>query len=148
MTEGLVVRKNWSKGGRAQQIVASNASHFTVLGFTAGTGEPIMCAVIFKASEVTTQMQMGVDITKDKTGTRLEDNIGKNKQYPGGPVCRFKGKDVPAFICCSPGGGINSELLTQMLQRMDELELFPRKEGGPKPFLFLNAMAHHCTFLS
>ena len=131
-------KKIGAKGERAQQTVASNDAHFTVLGFTAGTGEPTMCAVTFKAAEVTTQMQMGVDITIDPTGTRLEDNTGKNKRCPGGPVCRFKGKDVPAFACCSPSGGINSELLTQMLQHMDKLGLFPRKEGGPKPFLLLD----------
>lgn len=85
--------------------------------------------MIFKASEVTTQMQMGVDITKDANGTRLENNTGKNKQYPGGPVCRFKGKDVPAFACCSPSGGINSELLTQMLQHMDLVGNVVKRHG-------------------
>ena len=49
-------KKIGAKGERAQQTVASNIAHFTVLGFTTGTGDPVMCAIIFKGSEVTTQM--------------------------------------------------------------------------------------------
>ena len=133
--EGLVVRR---KLEQREQTVASNDAHFTVLGFTTGTGNPIMCAVIFKGLEVTRQMQMGVDITKPIDGQELMKNTGENKHYPGAPTCHFHGKDIPAFVCCSPGGGITSDLLTEMLKRMDGLDLFPRKEGGPKPFLLLD----------
>ncbi len=34
--------------------------------------------------------------------------------------------------------GITSELLKQMLERMDSLDLFPRTDGGPLPFLLLD----------
>mmetsp|Transcript_1965 Transcript_1965/g.2674 ORF Transcript_1965/g.2674 Transcript_1965/m.2674 type:complete len:192 (-) Transcript_1965:606-1181(-) len=40
--------------GEKVSMTASVAdTHFTVLGFTAGTGEPIMCAVIFAGTEIT-----------------------------------------------------------------------------------------------
>ena len=42
-------------------------------------------------------------------------------------------------MCCSDSGGITTELLTKILERMDSLNLFPRKEGGPKPFLLLDS---------
>ena len=125
------------KGEQAQTTIATNDAHYTMLGFTAATGEPVMCAVIFKAKEVTTTMQLGIDITKEKTG-EWKDNVGVGKRYPGAPTCQFHGKDVPAFVCCSEGGGINSELLTAMLQQMDGLQLFPRRQNGPKPFLILD----------
>jgi len=35
--------------GRPQQCAAAKDAHFTVLGFTAENGEPVMCAVIFAA---------------------------------------------------------------------------------------------------
>jgi hypothetical protein len=43
--------------------------HFTVLCFIAGTGEPVMCAVIFKSEkeihEIPLSWQYGIDITKN-----------------------------------------------------------------------------------
>lgn len=47
--------------------------HFTVLCFTAGTGEPVMCGIILKSdrdiSEIPLRWSLGVDITKDpRTG--------------------------------------------------------------------------------
>jgi hypothetical protein len=35
--------------GRPQQRAATKDAHFTVLGFTAASGEPVMCAIIFAA---------------------------------------------------------------------------------------------------
>lgn len=59
---------------------------------------------------------MGVDITKPIDGPELMNNTGENKHYPGVPTYHFCGKDVPAFICCSPNDGITSDLSTMMLQ--------------------------------
>ena len=68
----------------------------------------------------------------------MRANSGSRKQFPGGPKCYFQGKEVPAFICCSPKGGITSELLKEMLERMDSFDLFPRIPGGPLTFLLLD----------
>jgi hypothetical protein len=50
--------------GQTSEVVtaATSDAHFTVLGFTAGTGEPVMCAILFSASEMTKELQLGVDI--------------------------------------------------------------------------------------
>ncbi len=68
----------------------------------------------------------------------IRGNYGPGKRYPGAPTCQFRGKTVPPFVCCSPKGGITSKLLKAMLERMDSLDLFPRTEGGPLPFLLLD----------
>ena len=68
----------------------------------------------------------------------MRRNHGPGKRYPGKPTCIFRGKEVPAFVCCSPKGGILSDLLMQMLKRMDTLALFPRLPGGPLPFILLD----------
>ena len=68
----------------------------------------------------------------------MRANSGSGKRFPGGPKCYFQGKEVPAFICCSPKGGITSELLKEILERMDSFDLFPRIPGGPLPFLLLD----------
>jgi hypothetical protein len=38
-----------TRDGHPQQRAATKDCHFTVLGFTAANGEPIMCAIIFAA---------------------------------------------------------------------------------------------------
>jgi hypothetical protein len=42
------------------------------------------------------------------------------------------------MVCNTESGSITSELLVLFLEQMDRLELFPRTEGGPKPFLLLD----------
>jgi hypothetical protein len=37
--------------------------HYTVMGFTAATGEPILCVVIFKFEKTPHQWVSGIDIT-------------------------------------------------------------------------------------
>jgi hypothetical protein len=46
----------------AEVTAATSDIHFTVLGFTAGTGEPVMCAIIFAAGEIKQELQLGVTI--------------------------------------------------------------------------------------
>ena len=44
---------------RPQIKAATKDSHFTVLGFTAATGEPVMCAIIFSAKEMCASWVLG-----------------------------------------------------------------------------------------
>jgi hypothetical protein len=129
-----------ARGQTAEITAATSEAHFTVLGFTAATGEPVMCAIIFAASEMTQELQLGIDILAPMVegDDSVRGNYGPGKRYPGAPTCNFRGKVVPPFLCCSPKGGITSELLKGMLERMDSLDLFPRVEGGPLPFLLLD----------
>mmetsp|Transcript_25354 Transcript_25354/g.42135 ORF Transcript_25354/g.42135 Transcript_25354/m.42135 type:complete len:173 (+) Transcript_25354:316-834(+) len=109
--------------------------------FTAGTGECVMVSIIFAGQELTAEQQLGIDIqctTKAGDNFSMRSNHGPGKRHPGGPTCIFRGKEVPAFVCCTTKGGISSELLMQMLKRMDNLDLFPRVPDGPLPFLLLD----------
>jgi hypothetical protein len=117
-----------ARGQTAEVTAATSNAHFTV-----STGEPVMCAIIFAAGKMTQELQLGVNIQVPlvEGDDSLRGNYGPGKQYPGAPTCKFRGKVVPPFICCSPKGGIISELLRAMLKGMDSLDLFPCTDGGP-----------------
>jgi hypothetical protein len=59
---------------------------------------------------------------------------GIDRLFPFGPTCLLDGIEVPAFVTCSKNGSITSQLVTNMLQRMDYLKLFNRT-NGINPFL-------------
>ena len=135
-----------AKGSQARVLAATTDVHFTVLGFTAGNSEPVMCANVVTSHELRYNVQLGVDIRADMfvvddQDHLLSNNYGPNKQYPGGPTCNFRGKKVPSFVGYSPKGGITLQLLTNMLARMDALELSPQILDGLVPFLLLDG--HH-----
>jgi len=48
------------KGERPQQRSAHKDAHFTVLGFTAANGNPIMCAIIFAAKTLEDEWVLGL----------------------------------------------------------------------------------------
>ena len=105
-----------NKHQKAKITAATSDAYFTVLGFTAATGEPVMCAIIFPGHELTSEQHLGVDIQFPMVDGDLlmRANSGSGKLFPGGPKCCFQGKEVPEFICCSPKGGITSELLKKI----------------------------------
>ena len=80
---------------------ATNDAQFTVLGFTSGTGASVMCAIIFSAHDMNPEQQLGYDIRADmvENDFLMRMDYGPGKQYPGGPICRLNGVDVPEFIC-------------------------------------------------
>ncbi|KAI2492615.1 hypothetical protein MHU86_21929 [Fragilaria crotonensis] len=126
--------------GRPQIKAATKDSHFTVMGFTAATGEPVMCAIIFEAMKMCPSWVLGLNASAPWIGEKKDkrqNSGGINKRYPMGPVCRFRGKDVPTFCCCSENGSITADLLVDMLKVMDKMELFDRSDGVP-PFLLLD----------
>ena len=125
--------------------MVTNDLHFTILGFTAVTGELVMCVNIFSTQEMLLYMKLAIDIrVLAEASITIKEKFCPEKRYPGVPTCKFCGKDAPCFVCCSPKGGITSELLTQMLQRMGVLDLFPWKHGEPIPFFLLDG--HHLQF--
>jgi hypothetical protein len=127
------------KSGRPQQRSATKDSHFTVLGFTAADGNPLMCAIIFAAKSLREEWVSGFDPFSEWVGdeNNLAENCGEGKQYPFGPSCTFKGKEVPCFCCCSENGSITGQLLTNMLRYIDSREVFDRSTGL-NPFLLLD----------
>lgn len=126
-------------GGRPQQRSNTKDAHFTVLGFTAASGEAIMCAIIFAAKEMDPLLVHGLDPFTEWEGGEfdIERNTGRGKRHPEGPECVFKGISVPCFCGCSESGSITSQLLAAMLKFMDDLNLFDRSDGVP-PFLLLD----------
>jgi hypothetical protein len=127
------------KGTRANIKSNTNGGRFTVIGLTAGTGEPVMCIVIFAAEELTYDQRMGHDIRtvyNEEGSTR--DNTGPGKSFPGGPVCHFRGKDIPALITCSPKGSITSTILKKAFERLDNLKVYERVPGRV-PFALFDA---------
>ena len=124
--------------------------HFTTLVFQCATGAPVMVGVVLKsqkqsANELPLTTTAGFDITvplrlgADDTET-LELNMMDGGAMSGGPVCSFRGKQIPAFVACSPNASITSQILADMLAYLDKLEVYNREEGI-SPFLLLDG--HH-----
>jgi hypothetical protein len=135
-------KKIVSRGTVAKEMATTNSNHFTVLGFTAATGEAIMCAIIVAGKTIKPEVITGLDAFASKIGNEsdpdfITKNSGPGKIYPNGPTCVFKGKEVPCKVCNTENSSITSELLVQFLQHMDDLNLFPR-DDGVKPFLLLD----------
>jgi hypothetical protein len=135
-------RKIVGRGSVPRESATTNDTHFTVLGFTAATGEPIMCAVIIEGKTMKPEVVTGLDVFATKIGNEsdpdfITNNTGPGKIYPYGPSCLFRGKEVPCIVSNTDSGSITSELLVSFLKKMDELDLFPRTVGL-KPFLLLD----------
>jgi len=85
--------------------------HFTVLGFISGTGEPVICTIIFKreqnVSEIPISWKTGLDIMVDD----VDDH---SKVMAGGPTCTYLGKTVPCFYGTSPKASITSTMLDML----------------------------------
>jgi hypothetical protein len=135
------------RGMTPKQICATRDRHFTVLGLTAATGDPVLCVVIFasdKSNGVVANWAEGIDImvdpVKDEKGEIIlsELNFGEGKYFPSGPTCLFRGKRIPYLPLSSPSGGISGELLVEILKWLDFNEVFERTPGGPEPFLLLD----------
>ncbi len=121
-----------------QQRAATKDAHFTLLGFTAANGKPIMCAIIFAAKAMKDWWIAGFDpfvewIEEDE----IEKNMGERKTLSLGPECNFKGKNVSCFCCCSESGSITGSLLRKMLEAINKLQVFDRVTGL-NPFLLLD----------
>jgi hypothetical protein len=119
------------KSGWPQQQVATKDLHFTILGFTAADGSPVMCTIIFAAKLLREEWVTGFKPFSEWIGdeNNLEENCGEGKQYPFGPSCTFKGKEIPCFYCCSENGSITGQLLKNMLRYIDSREVFERSTG-------------------
>jgi hypothetical protein len=123
-------------------------SRFITMGLTSGTGESVMCILIFAATEMDVLTCLGSEMDvltrlvfdhqaeipyydKDKT---LEENMGPGKALLGAPTCTFRGKEAPALVAMTKKGSMTSEILAKVLDRLDGLGVYPRPERGPIPF--------------
>ena len=122
----------------ANVLAAISDSHFTVIGFTSGSGKPVMVVIIFKAATVDPAWKDGLDIFSK------EEGVGEGKIHPGGPTVEFKGVKVPVYCNCTESGSINSEILADAFKTMDDLKLFTRDANGKAPIAMLDG---HCSRL-
>ena len=125
-----------------QNKVSHNDRHFTVLGFTALDGSPVLCMVIIAGVQQKYEVETGLDIEAEMVGDPtdkdfFERNRGKGKMYPMGPECIFRGKTIPCLVRWSPSGSITSQILRDALQTLDYHGIFDRSTGR-MPFLLLD----------
>ena len=137
--------------GETPKINATKKSKkFTVLGLTTLRGDPLMCVIILEGKERNVFMESGVDpfhplnqsFQGDIANSNveiLEDNYGPGRLFPGGPTCEFEGTEVPAMIRYSEKGGINAEILTDILRTLDSLKIYQVYcDNQVVPFLLLD----------
>ena len=102
----------------------TNDMHHTVLGFMLGTGEPLMCAVIFKTEKQVSEIP-------------LNWKLGINQSLITAGCPKFvNGKTVPCFYGASPNASITSDMLVEMLKQIEESVEFNRSDATP--FLLLD----------
>ena len=128
------------ESGTVPQMMASTTDHkFTLFPFTSASGEAVCCAIIFQSKQdgVPGTWTTGIDhsvqpiLTADGNEIELEVNFGEGKYYPGGPKCKFNGKVVECLTFVSESGGITGDILVDILKCFDQIDLFPRVDGGP-----------------
>ena len=137
--------------GETPKINATKKSKkFTVLGLTNLRGEAIMCVIIIEGKERNVFVESGVDpfhplnesFQGDIANSNidvLEDNYSPGRLFPGGPTCIFEGKEIPVMVRYSEKGGINADILTDILRTLDTLKVFHHyRENGIVPFLLVD----------
>ena len=118
--------------GKTPQIkINTKEKHYTVLAPKSLDGKPVMCCVIFTGKRINAMCETSLDLNVEAIGDvsdedYFENNSGKGKMFPGGPMCHVRGVEVPCFCAWSNKGGITSDILTNILKIMDHLNLFPR----------------------
>jgi hypothetical protein len=120
----------------------------TILPFTALSGEPAVLAVIFASANtrVPANWHSGIDVTVDPVlgpdgqpdFDDKELNYGSGKHMPSGPVCSFRGKEIPTLTFTSPNGSINDDILVKIFKTLDEMGIYERGEGLPQPCVVLD----------
>ena len=130
------------RGCVAQEKASARNRKFTLIGFTALTGDPVMCVIIFEGKTPNGSIEAGIDISVKPNGCPtdpnfVEINSGPGKYFPGAPMCEYKGKKVPAVIRWHESASITSEILTEVFQTMDHHQLFERT-ADVKPFVLID----------
>jgi hypothetical protein len=92
-----------------------------MLAFISGTGETLLCAIIFKTdlhiSQIPVNWKTGIYIA-------VQDANDINLVASGVPTCSYQGKKIPYFYDTSPKASITSQLLADMLKYLDEIRVY------------------------
>ena len=130
------------KGTIPQQKISTRDKHFTLMGLTLLSGDPVMCILIIAGKKPSALVELGINndatmVGKEGDEDFFENNCGKDKLFPGGPTCEVRGKTVPCFIRWNEKGGMTSTIFKEALEQLDFLEVFPRA-NGMKPVLLVD----------
>jgi hypothetical protein len=110
-------------GDAAAPAGATTDIHFTILPFISGTGEPVLCSIIFKSEQdikdIPLNWKLGIDLAVENGDAEVIKKVGR-----GGPTCFYKGKEIPCFYGTSPKASITSQLLADMLKYLDTLGIY------------------------
>jgi hypothetical protein len=137
----------------ANEECSTSEVRASVMCYTAATGEPVMCVIIFQgeSKNLPLWVSLGFDWLVNYDGINgienalaffgddefIQANSGPGGIYPGGPKCRFREKDIPCYITASPHGGIDPEILMDTLRILDNLNVFERS-NDLSPFVLLD----------
>jgi hypothetical protein len=103
------------KGKEAKLKATKRDKRFTCLGLTLLSGEPLMCVILVDSTKEDLLIKTGVDFNSKEIENSVEsqvqdeydyliNNLGKGKQYPGGPSCYYEGQEIPCMVEFAPGG--------------------------------------------
>jgi hypothetical protein len=129
-----------------RQLSTKKDKHFTCLGLTLLTGQPLMCVIIIEGKVKNYLVESGVDSEAQEIRKQDEseiehymNNMGKNKKYPCGPTCTYNDIDIPCLVEFSESGGITPSILVKIFATLDHLDLFGKdRENGLRPYAILD----------
>jgi hypothetical protein len=137
------------KGNEAKLKGTKKDKHFTCLGLTLLSGDPLMCVVLIDGQKEDLLVRTGIDPQCSSFNNNVSDindeyeyfknNIGIGKQYPGGPSCFYNNTEVPCMVEFVSGGGMTGKILTKIFKTLDTLSIFSKeREEGIRPFVLLD----------
>ena len=128
---------------QVKEVSTNSARHFTTIGLTALDGNPVICVVIVQGKKRDILVEAGIDLEyiidddNDDIQYAINDNelsveefnkllkhLGANNKHPGGPTCKFRGKDIPCMVRFTDSGSVTGNILIDMLKTLDKLEVF------------------------
>ena len=113
------------KGETTQTKISTRGKHYTVMGLTSLTGEPVMCVVLFSREKPNALCELCLDLSAETFGSLdnpdyTQNNSGPGRGFPGGPTYNDLAKEVPCFCAWSEKGGVTSEILMSILASLDK----------------------------
>ena len=91
-----------------------------MIGLTSLDGKPVMCVLIIQGKDPNLSVETRIDVTIKPDGNPDDMNFffknnGPGKYFPGGPVCEYRGKNIPTMIRWNESATVTSEILVDML---------------------------------
>jgi hypothetical protein len=140
-------------GSKPKQGCAVDDTNWTVQGFTTLGGKAVLFVIILrKKSRLNFNEHYGFDLEAPWIGDgececqqgilptqeQMNRNKGEGRRFPGPISCEFNGITIPSLVVASDKGGVNEYILIKALKHLDDLNVFPRKQGVPNPTLLVD----------